>query len=83
MDAITETAAAVERPESLVRSVVRLLDDGNTVPFLVRYRADQIGNIDAGTLREMEHHYAVFTAVRYVQQLCAHRSSSLAVPREG
>ena len=35
-----------------VEAVVRLLDDGNTVPFITRYRRDQTGGLDEERIRE-------------------------------
>ena len=32
--------------EGQVSNVVALLDDGNTVPFITRYRKEQTGNLD-------------------------------------
>lgn len=33
-------------PRPQVESVVRLLDEGNTIPFLARYRKEQTGGLD-------------------------------------
>jgi uncharacterized protein len=40
--------------EVQVRSVVALLDDGNTVPFITRYRKEQTGNLDEEQIRAIE-----------------------------
>ncbi len=37
-----------------VESVVQLLDDGNTVPFITRYRKDQTGGLDEEQIRQIE-----------------------------
>ena len=37
-----------------VASVVQLLDDENTVPFITRYRKEQTGNLDEVQIREIE-----------------------------
>jgi transcriptional accessory protein Tex/SPT6 len=37
-----------------VESAVRLLDAGNTVPFITRYRKDQTGGLDEEQIREIE-----------------------------
>ena len=34
-----------------VESVVQLLDEGNTVPFITRYRKDQTGGLDEEQIR--------------------------------
>jgi uncharacterized protein len=38
-------------PSAAVEAVVRLLDDGNTVPFITRYRRDQTGGLDEVAIR--------------------------------
>ena len=37
--------------DTQISRVVELLDDGNTVPFITRYRKEQTGNLDEGTIR--------------------------------
>ncbi|MFM8892038.1 MAG: Tex-like N-terminal domain-containing protein, partial [Planctomycetia bacterium] len=38
-------------PPASVEAVVRLLDEGNTVPFITRYRRDQTGGLDEVGIR--------------------------------
>ena len=40
-------------PVAGVDAVVRLLDDGNTVPFITRYRRDQTGGLDEVDIRRV------------------------------
>ena len=37
-----------------VDNVINLLDDGNTVPFISRYRKEMTGSLDDIVLREFE-----------------------------
>ena len=37
-----------------VESVVELLDEGNTVPFITRYRKERTGNLDETVIREIQ-----------------------------
>ena len=37
-----------------VESVVKLLDDGNTVPFITRYRKERTGGLDEEQIRAIE-----------------------------
>lgn len=37
-----------------VRTTVALLDEGNTIPFIARYRKEMTGELDENKLREME-----------------------------
>jgi len=39
---------------SQVRGTVKLLDDGNTVPFIARYRKEMTGGLDEVQIREVE-----------------------------
>ena len=40
--------------EQYVENVVRMLDDGNTIPFIARYRKELHGAMDDGKLRTLE-----------------------------
>ena len=46
----TELGHRVEQ----VRNVVALLDAGNTIPFITRYRKEKTGNLDEVQLRIIE-----------------------------
>jgi protein Tex len=41
-------------PIAQVESVVRLLDAGNTIPFITRYRKDQTGGLDEEQVRQIQ-----------------------------
>jgi uncharacterized protein len=41
-------------PAGRVEAVVSLLDSGNTVPFITRYRKDQTGGLDEEQIREIQ-----------------------------
>lgn len=41
-------------PLRQVEAVVELLDEGNTVPFITRYRKDQTGGLDEEQIREIQ-----------------------------
>ena len=40
--------------ESQVEATVKLIDDGNTIPFIARYRKEVTGNLSDETLRELD-----------------------------
>ena len=46
-------AQKLDLPVGGVDAVVRLLDEGNTVPFLTRYRRDQTGGLDEVDIRRI------------------------------
>ena len=41
-----------------VEATLKLLEDGNTIPFIARYRKDVTGNLDEETIRSIEEVYA-------------------------
>ena len=43
---ISQLTRKLDLPEQSVTETVRLLDEGNTVPFITRYRQDQTGGLD-------------------------------------
>ena len=51
---ISQLAAELGKPENAVSNVVKLLDEGNTIPFIARYRKEMHGAMDDTTLRQLE-----------------------------
>ena len=55
MDAIVEILAReLGQQAEYVKNVVQLLDEGNTIPFIARYRKELHGAMDDTTLRNLE-----------------------------
>ena len=55
MENILETLAAeLKQKQSYIENVVNLLDEGNTIPFIARYRKELHGSMDDTTLRMLE-----------------------------
>ena len=50
---IKRLAAELSLPEEHVRNVIVLLDEGNTIPFIARYRKEAHGGMDDTKLREL------------------------------
>ena len=46
-------ARELGQKEQYVENVVKLLDDGNTVPFIARYRKEMHGTMDDQTIRQL------------------------------
>src|ERR1035437_7986253 len=44
----------LETPLRQIQAAVELLDEGNTVPFITRYRKDQTGGLDEEQIREIQ-----------------------------
>ncbi|MBH5319162.1 RNA-binding transcriptional accessory protein [Paenibacillus sp. GSMTC-2017] len=51
---IAGIAAGLSIPISKVKSAVALLDEGNTIPFIARYRKEMTGELDENELRSIE-----------------------------
>ena len=55
MDLIIKTLAEeLGQKEAYIRNVISLLDEGNTIPFIARYRKEMHGSMDDTTLRNLE-----------------------------
>lgn len=53
MDILTQLTGEFHLKAQQVESVIGLLDDGNTIPFIARYRKEQTGSLDDQVLREL------------------------------
>ena len=54
MDLISQTLAReLNRPVEQIDNVIRLLDEGATIPFIARYRKELHGSMDDQLLREL------------------------------
>ena len=54
MTIIEQLARELNRPAEHIENVVRLLDEGNTIPFIARYRKELHGAMDDTSLRTLE-----------------------------
>lgn len=54
MDIIKQLADELSIKPSQVEKTVLLIDEGNTIPFIARYRKEITGNLSDETLRELE-----------------------------
>ena len=73
MPAIAELLAReLDKPLRHVENVIALLDEGNTIPFIARYRKELHGAMDDTTLRKLE------DRLRYLRNLAKRREEVLA-----
>ena len=63
MDIIKKLAQELEAGEQYVKAAVELIDEGNTIPFIARYRKEMHGSMDDTTLRNLE------TRLNYLRNL--------------
>ncbi len=54
MDLIKVIAAELKITPRQIENTVKLLDDGNTIPFIARYRKEATGELDEEKLRDIE-----------------------------
>ncbi|MBQ1620042.1 MAG: RNA-binding transcriptional accessory protein, partial [Oscillospiraceae bacterium] len=65
MDTIVSILAReLDHPAQHVENVVRLLDEGNTVPFIARYRKELHGSMDDTALRTLEQRLAYLRSLQ-------------------
>ena len=69
MTIIEQLARELNRPAEHIENVVRLLDEGNTIPFIARYRKELHGSMDDTALRTLEERLA------YLRNLTERRES--------
>lgn len=60
---VKRVASELQLPAGKVKTTVGLLDEGNTIPFIARYRKEMTGELDENQLREIEER------VRYLRSL--------------
>lgn len=63
MDIIKVIALEFGQKEQYIKNVVQLLDEGNTIPFIARYRKEMHGSMDDTSLRTLE------TRLQYLRNL--------------
>lgn len=51
MDIITRLSEELSIKQSQIEAAVKLIDDGNTIPFIARYRKEVTGSLDDEQLR--------------------------------
>ncbi len=59
----TRIAARLQLAEHRVAATVQLLDDGNTLPFIARYRKEMTGGLDEEQIRAVEQTLASLRAL--------------------
>ena len=79
MDNIAKILAQeLSQSETHVENVVKLIDEGNTIPFIARYRKELHGSMDDTTLR------ALFDRLTYLRNLAGRREEvSRAIESQG
>ena len=71
MDMNKQLAAELSLREEQVEKTVALLDEGNTIPFISRYRKEVTGGLDDTVLRKLEER------LRYLRNIEARKAEVL------
>ena len=74
MDIQARIAKTLSLPSAKIAAAVRLLDEGNTVPFIARYRKEVTGSLDDAQLRVISDK---LTSLRYLEKRRREISSSI------
>src|SRR5690554_4630657 len=53
MDIIKQLAYELSLKENQVKRTIELLDEGNTIPFIARYRKEATGELDEVQIRDL------------------------------
>ena len=53
MDILKKLQEEFKLRDFQVENTVKLIDDGNTIPFIARYRKEMTGSLDDQTIREL------------------------------
>ena len=56
-DIINEISTELSVKSTQIESVLKLLEDGNTIPFIARYRKEATGALDEEQIRVINEHY--------------------------
>ncbi len=75
-DPVPALASGLSLPASSVAAVIALLDEGNTVPFIARYRKERTGGLDEVQIRAIEERRS------YLVEFEARRAAVLASIKE-
>ena len=67
MDLISIIAEEIGAKQKQVEAAIKLIDDGNTIPFIARYRKEATGSLDDEQLR------LLFTKLQYLRNLEARK----------
>ena len=67
MDIAARLSKELGLKPAYVKNVIDMLDEGNTIPFIARYRKEQTGEMTDVTLREL------FTRLNYLRSLEARK----------
>lgn len=78
MDIINQLTTEFNLKPERANNIVNLLDEGNTIPFIARYRKEMTGAIDDQVLRQFVDRYEYLKTLKSVKMRCASPSPTRA-----
>ena len=63
MDIIARIAEELRIKATQAEAAVKLIDEGNTIPFIARYRKEATGSLDDTVLRDLDEKLRAYRAV--------------------
>ena len=63
MDILKQLCLELKTDEAKTQNVINLLDEGNTIPFIARYRKELTGNMDDQLIRNISDRLAALRAI--------------------
>lgn len=73
MDFVVQLSKEFKWPQAKVGQVVQLLEEGNTIPFIARYRKEATGEMDEVMLRDL------FDRLNYLKNLAARKEEVIRI----
>ncbi len=77
----TAIAGELNLSPAQVAAVINLIDDGNTIPFIARYRKEATGGLDDVTLRELDERLSYLKTSKPAKPKSSDRSKNRAASR--
>ena len=74
MDILKQLCAEFSTTEKHTQNVINLLDEGNTVPFIARYRKELTGNMDDQLIRSVSSRLNMLRAIEEKKVIMASRA---------
>lgn len=71
MDIINQLTTEFNLKPEHANNILNLLDEGNTIPFIARYRKEMTGAIDDQVLRQFVDRYEYLKTLKSAKTKCA------------
>ena len=76
MDILKQLAEEFKIRNTQVENTVKLIDDGNTIPFISRYRKEMTGGLDDQLLRELSERLTYLSLIHIYIEIYARKQGT-------